>query len=178
MRAHNVDFDFKTQPNFEGDFQHDLRDFQIEYREETLSLVLGEVSQIYLRATVVLGVTDDPIADCLHADNFFDLRCFVAMHGFMAAQWRKGRYAALSRNREKALKAGLIVQSYAEWFADFHAWFLTEIADWGRNAPHLIRLACLLMVRGRTTEGYMAEIDLWDALNKRYSVVNTPFTPS
>jgi hypothetical protein len=43
-----------------------------------------------------------------------------------------------------------MAKNHTEWRADFQGWFLSEVADWARRSPHLIRLACLVTLRGQT----------------------------
>jgi len=58
--------------------------------------------------------------------------------------------SALSGGGGAARKAGIMAQNHTEWRADFQGWFLSEVADWARRSPHLIRLACLVTLRGQT----------------------------
>lgn len=119
----------RTRPNFAGDLQHDLRDFQLGQRAATLALVIGEVADIYLRAAAAMGLTDDPIADCLRAEERFDLRAFRVTHDFLAAQWRAHHPGfALDPAALRPPPAGMTWQPL--W--SYHA-LLTAFQEWVRK---------------------------------------------
>ncbi len=48
------------------------------------------------------------------------------------------------------------------------------VDDVAKCDPLVIRLICLVLVQQNTAQGYMAEIDLFDALRERYPVPTIP----
>ncbi|MFN3825797.1 MAG: hypothetical protein ACK4RN_17660 [Pseudorhodobacter sp.] len=169
----------RSKPNFAGDLQHDFRDFQYERRAETLSLLIGEVTGIYLRACTVLGMEDDPIADCLRADDHFDLRAFQVVHDFLAAWWRKHHLGfAMNPDDSRPPPEGrkwIPLTSYRALLDCFHRRLLGEVAIWALHEPRIIRQFCLVQVKDGSPGGIMAEIDLFDSLRHRYPLPESPF---
>lgn len=161
----------RSQMNFAGDIQHDLRDVFCDQRAETVALWAGEAAHAYLGAARLLGQRDDPVADCLAAEDRFDVWTLQVAHDRLAAYWRATRLAeALADPGKCALNTPRAVprSSYHALLVTWRAWLIGETRAWARTRPGNIRLICLILVQQNVTRGRVAEMDLYDAIKAQY----------
>lgn len=162
-----------SHSRFAGDIQHDLRDWMLAERCETLSLWAGQVADLYLSAARVLGREADPVADCLLAEDRFDPATLAVAHGHMAAVWRCNRLPVELAHRD--LWVGdewrpVLRCSYRGLMLCFRGWLRCQTDLWPRNFPYLLRRFALVLVQQNTVRGIEAEIDLFEDLRFIYSL--------
>jgi len=54
-----------------------------------------------MSAALVLGLQEDPTANCLREDETFDVPVFAVLRDHMAAHWRHRRFPAAGVRRAK-----------------------------------------------------------------------------
>ena len=147
-----------------------MAEAQQELRLIALAHVLNRASAAYLAAAELLEARDDPIADCLRADEVFDLRRVVVFHDHLAEHWRLVyRTKGSLRQREG---------STAEYSASWLYWLVGEASSWAVSRPRLLRCFLLAVVQPGTSGGLTAEMDLWDQAVLAYPVPGRAVLPS
>jgi hypothetical protein len=152
----------RSRPSFRGDDWHELRDAQYAGRLDDLAMLVGEVSDMYLRACVVMGCEDDPVAEALRAGPFFDARSLFVAHARLAAVWR------LRHGHVHPTVPGLL--DLGPELAQWRAWVVGEVTFWILRRPLLLRRAALVVTRSlvQTPATIVAEMDLRDSLADFY----------
>ncbi len=179
--ASNMVYRPKSAPMFTGDLHHDIRDAFYAARGETVAMWAGWAADKYLMSCRTLGIRDDPVADSLEAFVEFDLRTMQVAHDQMAAHWRHVWLPLmLDGTSPKDVSA---IPGVGDWahrgsmstcLAVFRNWLRINIDFAADRDPVVIRLLCLVLVQQNTAQGYMAEIDLFDALRARYPFPTIP----
>lgn len=130
-------------------------------RHVTMAAVIGEATTGYLAAAEVLGRPDDPVADCLRADARFDLTALRPFHDLLAAHYRHSLLEGSALQAE-----GWISGHVGRWML----WAEVEALNWSRRRPRLLRALMLVVVQPGTTQGVVAEWELWDEAVRAYPV--------
>jgi hypothetical protein len=174
--ALNMTYSPKSRPNFAGDTQHDFRDYQYQVWQPTVASIVGLACQKYLIAARMLGRLDDPIADCLAADDLFDAQSFWVFYAHLAAFWRKtvlpkrlqwdvirfNVYTGYPKNRD------FPCPSYAGLQDSFQNYALAFVDAWALHRPEYIQQICSIVAREHSVTGYLQEIDLFDMLRRDF----------
>ena len=151
----------KSPMAFPGDLHHDFRDFQNDGRVGIIADWVGLAAKIYLDAAHLLGMAQDPIADCLAADSYFDTRTVWAAHDHMAMHWRahwlERAFAGTHLKVEPGLFRCVPIYTYRDLQNAFGRWLMDETRSWARKNPARLRLMCRAVVgehsqRGRADE--------------------------
>ncbi len=163
----------RSLPNFPGDLQHDLRDFLQDHRNDTIALWSGLAAQTYINAAILLGIPDDPVADCLMADDRLNPAYLSVAHDMMAAYFRRHVMPAVLDGPDTFIlrgKRGAVKWSYQGLLMAFQNWLMAETADLAVTRPRVVRLICLIIVQQNSSAGRNAQIDLFEALRENYPV--------
>lgn len=151
-----------SRSSFRGDDWHELRDGQYDGRWDDIAAMVGEIADMYLRASTVMGCEDDPVAAALRAGPFFNGRSLMVAHARLAAFWR------LTTGHVHPTLPGLL--DLAPELTQWRAWMLREVRHWIIHHPILVRRAALVVARSlvQTADTIVAEMDLWDSLKALY----------
>jgi hypothetical protein len=152
----------RSRPYFHGDDWHELRDAQYDDRWEDLAMMVGRVSDMYRRASVVMGREDDPVAEALRAGPYFDGRSLTVAHAHLAAFWR------LRNGHVNPSLPGLL--DLEPLLAEWRRWVIDEVTLWIIHRPILVRRAALVTTRSlvQRTGTILAEAELWESLKEFY----------
>lgn len=172
--AANMAYRPRSRPNFPGDLHHDIRDHILQARAETLSMWTGWAVDRYLAACRMLDIRDDPLADSLETFNSFDLSSLSVAHDHMAAHWR---HSFLSRHLSQPGPLVLVLPTATEHdlrnspgacLSAFRHWLWLVTNEDARHATTIIRRLCLVLAWQNTSQGVVAEMDLYDTLRHSY----------
>ncbi|HMR61676.1 hypothetical protein, partial [Amaricoccus sp.] len=126
---------WQTRPYFHGDDWHELRDAQYEDRWDDLAMMVGRVSDMYRRASVVMGREDDPVAEALRAGPFFDGRSLTVAQAHLAAHWR-WKEGHVNPSLPGILDMELLLEAWRKWV-------MSEVTLWIIDSPILVRRAAI-----------------------------------
>jgi hypothetical protein len=156
---------------FPGDIHHDFRDFQNDDRLEIIARWVGLAAEIYVQAARIVGRPDDPIADCLTADDLLDARTVMPAHDHMARHWRAHWLPrALSGTHltvEPPFKC-VPVYTYRDLQDAFTTWLLRETELWSRRNIPRLRLMCRIVVSNHNLQGQGDALEFLYGLMRDY----------
>ncbi len=164
----------QSSPDFDGDLQHDFRDYEMGRSLDFLSAFVGKAAEHDLKAAALTGQADQVLVDCLQSDDRFDAQVFFDVHWLLARFWRAHHM------RDHLRKPCLwvydtkgrdhIAGSYIGLHLLFVKWGLVQIDHWALNYPQIIRLICMVAVFGNTFSGRMSLQALMDQLRKGFDL--------
>lgn len=163
----------RSKPNFQGDIQHDVRDFLLDHRAVTLGMITGRCVDAYLRVAALVAAKDDPLADCLVESVQFDMRTLQIAHDHLAAFWRCQNFPIRRASPAPRVNGERALVTPQDCLNGFRTWLRQECAWWAAENHIVIRLFCLVLVQQNTAQGYLAEITLFERLCAIY-----PLKPS